>query len=266
MNADALRGPGSPRIVELLGAPGSGKSTLAAALLTGPAPRPLGPEAVSGRPRLPLGRGVDRRLRRVPAVVPGRLGRAVRAALWADHAPDLLVTLQRTHPAFLDLVAHAPPPADADAAHVLRWRSWPLETLEAHVLLRRADAAGETVLVEEGVVMRVNTVCAGDETLAPRYFATQPVPDVVVLLEVAPEEALRRVRARPKRTLLRHEGRDDAAVLADLGRSTRLFAAAVPALRERGVDVHVLDATEPVATLRRRVAELLAAPGTAHGA
>ena len=263
---DALRGPRSPRIVELLGAPGSGKSTLAAALLAGPAPRPLAPAAVSGRPRLPLGRTVDRGLRRVPEVLPGRLGRLVRAALWADGADDALATLQRTHPEFLALVAHAPPPADADAEHVLRWRSWPLATLEAHVLLRRADAPGETVLVEEGLVMRANTVCAGDATLAVRYFATQPLPDVVVLLDVAPEVALQRVRARPKRTLRRHAGRDDAAVLADLERSVRLFSEAVPALEARGVPVHVVDATEPVPILRRRVVDLLAAPGSATGA
>lgn len=269
MSADALRRPGSPRIVELLGLPGSGKSTIAEAVLDGPAPRPLRPSHVAGRPRLPIARGPDRRLRGLVEALPGRAGRALRALLWADRAPDALSELSRTHPEFLELVAHAPPPSDADAEHVLRWRSWPLATLEAHVLLRRAEAPGEAVLVEEGVIMRANTVCAGDETLAARYFATQPLPDLVVVLDIAPEEALRRVRSRPKRTLLRHEGRSDAEVLRDLERSARLVTTAVPALRGRGVPVHVLDASEPVATLQRRVLDAITAPGAPeapHGA
>lgn len=260
MSADALRRPGSPRIVELLGLPGSGKSTLAEAVLDGPAPRPLRPSRVAGRPRLPVRRGPDRLLRVVPEVLPGRAGRALRALLWADHVPDLLTEVGRTHPAFLELVAHAPPPAGADAASVLRWRTWPLMTLEAHVLLRRADAPDGTVLVEEGMVMRANTVCEGDEALAVDYFATQPLPDVLVVLDVDPEEALRRIRSRSKRTLLRHEGRSDADVLRDLERSARLVATAVPALRSRGVAVHVLDASAPVAALQRQVVAAISAP------
>ena len=266
MSDGTLRRTGSPRIVELLGAPGSGKSTLARAVLDGPAPRPLRPSQVSGRPRLPVGARLDRRLRRLPEVVPGRGGRALRALLWVDRAPDFLAELRRAHPEFLELVAHAPPPRDADAEQVLRWRTWPLATLEAHVLLRRAEAPGETVLVEEGVVMRANTVCAGDESLAGRYFATQPLPDLVVVLDVDPAEALRRIRARPKRTLLRHEGRSDAEVLRDLERTGRLVETAVPALQERGVPVLRLDASEPIGTLRRRVVDALVAPGAADGA
>lgn len=266
MSEGALRRPGSPRVVELLGPPGSGKSTLAEAVLGGPAPRPLHPSQVSGRPRLPVGGTLDRRLRRLPDVVPGRAGRALRALLWVDRAPDFLAELRRTHPEFLELVAHAPPPGDADAEQVLRWRTWPPATLEAHVLLRRAEAPGATVLVEEGVVQRANTVCAGDESLAERYLATQPLPDMVVVLDVDPAEALRRIRARPKRTLLRHEGRDDASVLGDLERTARLVATAVPALEARGVPVLRLDASEPTAVLRRRVAEALAAPEWVDGA
>lgn len=265
MSERALQRAGSPKVVELLGAPGSGKSTLAEAVLSGPAPRLLHPSQVSGRPRLPVGATLDRRLRRLPGVIPGRLGRGLRALLWIDRAPDFLTELRRTHPGFLELVAHAPPPGDADAEHVLRWRTWPLATLEEHVLLRRAEAPGETVLVEEGVVMRANTVCAGDETLAERYFATQPLPDMVVVLDVDPAEALRRIRARPKRTLLRHEGRDDAEVLRDLERTARLVATAVAALRERGVPVLLLDASEPIDVLSRRVVDVLAAPEAFDG-
>ena len=134
------------------------------------------------------------------------------------------------------------------------------------MLLRRAEAPGETVLVEEGVVMRANTVCAGDESLVTRYLATQPLPDLVVVLDVDPTEALRRIRARPKRTLLRHEGRSDTEVLRDLERTLRLVATAVPALEARGVTVLRLDASEPIAALRRRVVDALAAPGAADGA
>jgi hypothetical protein len=260
MSDDPLLHPGSPRIVELLGLPGSGKSTLAAAVLHEPEPVALPPSRVSGRIRIPAGAALDRRLRRIPEILPGRAGRAVRSLLWLDRAPDFLTEIGRTHPAFLELVAHAPPPSDADPEQVLRWRTWPLTTLETHVLLRRAHAPGVTTLVEEGVVQRANTVCAGDESLAPRYFATQPLPDAVVVLQVDPDEALSRIRTRPKRTLLRHAGRSDEEVLRDLERSARLVTTAVTGLQERGVPVHVLDATEPTVSLRQQLVDRIAAP------
>jgi len=257
VSGDALRVAGAPRIVELVGLPGSGKSTLATAVLTGPGPRPLAPDRVLGTPRLPLGTTADRALRGLTDRLPARASGALRGLLWRDGAPDALATLGRTHPDFLALVAHAPPPPDADAEQVLRWRSWPAATIEAHVLLRRAHAPGATVLVEEGLVMRANTVCAGDESLVEPYLTSQPLPDVLLALRVDPALALERIRSRPKRTLLRHEGRSDAEVLRDLERTARLVDAAVRVLAARGALVHELDATEPVETLRRRVVALV---------
>ena len=265
MSVDPLRGPGSPRIVELLGMPGSGKSTLAKATLAGQRPRPLAPWQVVGHARLPIGDRVDRSMRSLTRALPERLGNPLRRLLWQDRAADFLAVLRSSHPEFLDLVAHAPPPDDADAAHVLQWRSWPLETMETHVLLRRAQAPGETVLVEEGLVMRANTVCAGDERLATRYFGSQPLPDALVVLDVEPNVARQRVSERAKRTLLRHEGRTEQEVLADLERTARLVTTAIDVLRGRGVAVEILDGGEPVEVLRRRLAAFLSIPEARQG-
>jgi len=249
-------------ILELLGAPGAGKSTLADALLdrsTRPE-RPClrHPDEVIGAPRLAAGRKVDGVLRELSGRLPARASGLARDALWRRTAPDYLKILSREHGGFLDIVAHATPPT-ADAAYVLRWQQWPHATLEHHVLLRDVPESDCTVVVEEGLVMRANTVCAGDESLAARYFATQPLPDVLVVLKVHPEEALARLQGRGKRPLLRHQNRSDASILTDLERTARLVDTAVDVLKGRGLDVLVLDATSPVTANRRAVIDHLLA-------
>jgi hypothetical protein len=257
----APAGPRAPRIVELLGLPGAGKSTLARALLAGATRRSpeglVSPERVLGTARLPLPAGLDASLRAGVDLLPPRAMGVARRVLWRAGSDDALAVLARTHPEFLELVAHAAPPPDADAAHVLRWRSWPLATIETHVALRRADAPGRTVLVEEGLVQRANTVCAGDPSLAARYFATQPVPDVLVVLDIDAELARDRIASRRSPALLRHAGLGPAQVLTDLERSVGLIATATDVLRGRGVVLLELDATEPTALLSRRVVDLI---------
>jgi thymidylate kinase len=107
--------------------------------------------------------------------------------------------------------------------------------------------------------MRANTVCAGDEDLAARYFATQPLPDALVVLKVRPEEALARLQGRGKGPLLRHQNRSEASILEDLRRTARLVDTAVDVLRGRGLDVLVLDATSSVPANRRMVLDHLLA-------
>jgi len=267
---DPAVGPDAPRIVELLGLPGAGKSTLAAALLDGSgrgsgrrdasrvAPPLSPPSRVLDIARLPLPAGIDAALRAAVQQLPPRGGSVARRALWRQDPVDPLAELARTHPEFLELVAHAPPPTDADPAHVLRWRNWPIVTLETHVRLRRAHAPAHTVLVEEGVVQRANTVCAGAPELAARYFATQPLPDALVVLTTDPRTAHQRIAARAKGPLLRHEGREPAAVLADLERTAGLVTTATEVLRGRGLTVLELDASDPVQALQDRVLTLVA--------
>lgn len=247
---DTLRRAGSPRIVELLGTPGAGKSTLSALLVpdrsarsTAASGRPVRPAAVAGALRAPLGPSADAALRRVRDRFPPRAAHVLTDLLWRPSGDDPLDVLAGTHPEFLTLIAHAPAPPDADAASVLKWRSWPLSTMATHVTLRRSSAPGRTVLVEEGMVMRANTVCAGDESLVEPYLRHQPVPDVLVILHVDAATALDRVTTRAKRTLLRHEGLGDDGILLDLERSVRLVEAAGSVLRERGVLIIDLDAT-----------------------
>lgn len=265
---EQLRQPGSPTIVELVGVPGAGKSTLAALLApeTGAVPaepghRPVRPAAVLGTLRLPLGRSGDAVLRGLRDRLPSRASAIVASLLWRAPSVDPLAVLSRTHPEYLALVAHAPPPSEADASYVLQWRSWPVPTMATHLALRRVFASGRSVLVEEGLVMRANTVCAGDPSLVDPYLRHQPVPDVLVVLHVDPATALDRIGGRDKRTLLRHEGLSADAVLEDLARSARLVASAGPILRERGVTVVDIDATEPPQRQQERVLEALAPEG-----
>jgi hypothetical protein len=253
---DPLIGPGSPLIVELLGLPGAGKSTLAAALLASPSL--VAPHRVLDVGRLPLPSSLDAALRSGVDRLPTRSSSLARRALWRQVPIDPLAEIARTHREFLELVAHAPPPEDADPAHVLRWRSWPSATIETHVRLRRTDAPSHTVLVEEGIVQRSNTVCAGAPELAARYFASQPLPDALVVLSADPRTAHQRIGTRAKRPLLRHEGQEPGVVLADLERTARLIVTAVEVLRGRGLTVLELDATDPVPTLQDRVLSLVA--------
>ncbi len=241
---EALADPRSPRIIELLGLPGSGKSTLAQELLTGTARggrAMVEPRRILGTGRIPLPTPVDAALRAGVDRLPVRAAALARRGLWRADATDPLAVLARTHPEFLELVAHAPAPPDADAEEVLNWRSWPTSTLRTHVALRRTAAPGRTVLVEEGVVQRANTVCAGDRQLAPAYFATQPLPDALVVLHIDPRSAQQRIAARDKRMLLRHVGRRDEEVLEDLRRTADLIGTAVEVLRSRGLEVVELD-------------------------
>lgn len=253
-------------ILELLGAPGAGKTTLTDALLnraTRPErPRLRHPDEMMGVPRVRAGRKVDGVLRELSGRLPARASGIARDALWRRSAPDFLSVLAREHMGFLDVVAHATPP-QADPDYVLRWRQWPHATLEHHVLLRGIPETDCTVVVEEGLVMRANTVCAGDEALAARYFATQPLPDALVALKVRPEEALARLQGRGKKPLLRHQNRSEASILEDLRRTARLVDTAVDVLRGRGLDVLVLDATASLPANRRIVLDHLLA--TASG-
>jgi len=281
-STDTLAHERSPVIVELLGLPGAGKSTLAAALLgtdqrgtdqrvtgrRGTGRRVAGrrgtarlsaPDHVLGSSRLPLPEAVGPVLRAAVGQLPGRARDVARRALLRADDTDALAVLARSHPAFLDLIAHAPPPHGADAAQVLVWRGWPLTTLRMHVALRRSVAPGRTVLVEEGVVQRANTVCAGAPELAPAYFASQPLPDALIVLHIDAEAAMARISGRGGRALLRHEGRTSAEVLADLQRTAQLVTTAVDALRARGLPVIELDATAPTGRQRHQVLAAVAA-------
>jgi hypothetical protein len=247
-------------LIELVGCPGAGKSTLAGALLGSDAGAPRGgvrrivpPEHVTGRPRLALrgdvGRHVDLLLRSLVERLPGPAAHRVGRVLWDRSLEDPLAQIARSHPSFVSLVASAPPPPDADEAHVAAWRSWPAVSVARHLLIRGApwaDVAPQVVLVEEGLVQRANTVCAGDPSLVEAYLSNQPTPDVLIALTIDPEVALRRLRSRGGPTLIRHRGLDDRAVLRDLERTARLVEQACAVLPGRGVEVLVLDASAPV--------------------
>jgi len=255
-----LVGPRSPRIIELLGLPGAGKSTLATALLSGGArggQRLVGPDDLLGVSRLRLPDTVDGTLRRGVQRLPARITPVARQLLWRSDEADPLEVLARTHGAFLEVVAHAPPEADAAAEAVLRWRSWPLSTMATHVALRRVDAPGRTVLVEEGLVQRANTVCIGRPELAARYFATQPLPDALVVLDVDLDVAQARIASRSKGPLLRHAGLAPPDVLKDLRRSAELIATAKEVLRGRGLVVLELDADVPTLDQRKQVLHMV---------
>jgi len=258
---DVLPGPRSPRIIEFLGLPGSGKSTLADALLgrsaTGWSRTVVPPSGVLGTSRVPLPSALDGLLRSGVERLPRRGRTVLQRGLWRTDDVDALAVLSITHPDFLALIAHAPPPPDADAAEILRWRSWPLGTLTTHVRLRRVDAPGRTVIIEEGLVQRANTVCIGDVDLVARYFGSQPLPDALVVLHVDPTVAQERLQTRAKRTLHRHVGRDAQAVLRDLERSARLVRTATEVLGDRGLKIIELPANTSTAERCERVRALL---------
>lgn len=205
-------------VVELFGAPGSGKTSLMHALdgcRVGPR-RIVTAERLSRVPRGGmLGRLRDRQL--TPAERRATL--AARADDWED---------------LLAMAAAAPAALAADPLRALHATGWLAATLELRAL---ADAAPDDVIVvlDEGLAQRAGVVCGpepDDATLA-RYVRAFPPTALHVHLREHPAMLAGRLRGRD-RTIDRHVGLDDDALLGSVTDDAVLLARCAAALERAG--------------------------------
>lgn len=192
-------------LVELVGPPAAGKSALVAACLRGevhdvedgrrsilvprhPSVAPLAGWARTVRPGRPLRLRIADRLLRAPDEATAEAALTAVEAAWGP---------------FLELVAHSAPAEQTPGGPALRLmeRSWLLDALRGRALLETSRAAPAMLLLDEGLTHPLKVSAAVDVTepsLLRRYSETVPLPDVLVVLDGAPDVLDARLRERAR--------------------------------------------------------------------
>lgn len=241
-------------LVELVGPPAVGKTTLVAACVREGA---ADVRRTLLSPRHPLLAPLAERARRTPG--PAGPRRALADRLLA--APDLasgeaaLTAVASSWRPFLELVlagpSGAPPSTDAGLTLAVMERAWLLDAIRLRALVATLPDSSDLALLDEGLTHPYKTLAAvgDDPARLERYAALVPLPDVLAVVDLDPDEHAQRLRARHGTGATRArwaalgDDVDAAALRAEIDRVRAVVDRVATAAATRGTPVVRIDAT-----------------------